>query len=854
MKNLVIGLLAHVDAGKTTLAEAILYKSGAIKNLGRVDYKNTLLDNYILERNRGITIFSKQAIMPYKNNSFTILDTPGHIDFSTEMERTLQILDYAILVISGTEGIQSHSETLWKLLEQYNIPTFIYINKMDLVTFSKDEILEKIKSGFNTNCIDFDKKGSYEFYENVASCSENLIEQFLTTEKIDDTSISTLIQNRTIFPCYFGSALKLDNIENFIDEINLYTQQNKLKDLFGAKVFKITRDEQNIKLVHFKITSGCLKVKDVITNVNANGENITSKINQIRLYNGEKYTQLDLATQGMVVCVTGLNDVNAGDGIGIEAIATNPTIKPILKYKVNFSKEEHPNVMFAKLKILQEEDPQLHITWDEHLQEIHVDIMGEIQKEIFVHMVKERFDVNITLTEGSILYKETITNTVIGRGHFEPLRHYAEVHFLLEPSKVGSGLIFKNTCSQDVLSNTWQKLILSYIKDKVHLGVLTGSPLTDCKITLITGKSHKKHTETTDFMQASSRAIRQGLKKADSVLLEPWYSFVLEIPTEFTGRAMTDLTQMNSEFSSPEINGELSIIKGIAPVLLMQDYNLKMNNYTKGKGRINYTVSGYYPCHNSEDVIQNKAYNSDSDINNIADSIFCANGSGYSVKWNEADDYMHLESYLPNEKQELTPISITRQIQRTKDNILLDKELMAIFEKTYGPIKRDVKSALETKKSPIIDKPFVNQNIQAKENYLLVDGYNVIFAWDNLKKLSETSLEFARDELIRILSNYQGFIKCKIIIVFDAYKVKGNKGEIETFDNITVVYTKEAETADMYIEKVTKELGKLYNVRVATSDNVEQIIVLGHGALRLSARALQEEVLQVEKAIKEFLE
>ena len=855
MKQLVMGILAHVDSGKTTLSEALLYSSGNIKTLGRVDHKSTLLDSYMLERERGITIFSKQAILTLPNEQYTLLDTPGHVDFSPEMERTLQVLDYAILVISGTSGMQSHTETLWRLLKKHKIPTFIFVNKMDLSLQGKDVVLNQLKKHLSQSCVDFSQgQPTDTFMENIATCDENLLATFLETDNITDTDITTSIKNRLVFPCFFGSALKLDGIEEFLNALQQYTITETYKEDFGAKIFKISRDTQGNRLTYLKITGGSLKVREVITGTQADGVAWFEKINQIRVYSGEKHQTVDIASQGMVVAVVGPVKTQIGQGLGTEKEAKEPVLEPILTYRVILPETEAANTVYTKFQILEEEEPQLHLVWDETLQEIHLQLMGEIQLEIIKHLMQERFGLDLRFDQGSILYKETISNTVIGRGHFEPLRHYAEVHLLLEPAEQGTGTHFSSTCPDDTLAKAWQRLVLTYLYCKNHVGVLTGSPITDCKITLITGKADKKHTDGGDFAQATYRAVRQGLKKANTVLLEPWYDIRLELPLANVGRAMADLERMHGVFSLPETTGDEAVLTGIAPVVLFRDYQIELNNYTHGKGKLFCSLHGYMPCHNTSQVVADINYNSETDINNPSTSIFCSHGAGYSVQWDESDSKMHLESFLPGEpKQEEILVPITRQAMQTYGNSLVhDKELLSIFENTYGTVKRDLYTSLDTNKTKTPLSSMYNLK-EKTEEYLLVDGYNIIFAWENLKTLAQDDLNLAREKLIQILSNYQGFKQCNVILVFDAYKVKGNVGDIEKVNNITVVYTKEAETADMYIEKVTREIGRKYIVRVATSDSVEQLIIFGYGAYRVSANAFYQEVKQVEDAIKEFL-
>lgn len=849
MKRLVMGILAHVDSGKTTLSESILYRAGEIRKIGRVDHGDAFLDNNEIERDRGITIFSKQAVFSLKSGDFTLMDTPGHIDFSTEMERTLQILDYAILVISGTDGVQNHTETLWKLLIRYNIPTFIFVNKMDISEYERDELIAELCDRLDGGCIDFTKNhSSVEFIEAAAVCDETLMERFDKDEPLSDADLAEAIAKRRIFPCYFGSALKNDGVEEFTEAIEKYTKQINFPDKFGAKIFKITEDEQGKRLTHMKITGGSLKIKTLLKD--SKGEDWAEKVNSIRIYSGAKYKLSEEAMAGEVCAVTGLTHTYSGEGLGFEADSQPPVLEPVLTYRVEIMDNLDTHEALARLRRLEQEDPELHVLWNEQLREIHIQLMGEVQLDILKRIISERFGMEVEFSRGSIAYKETIAETVEGVGHYEPLRHYAEVHLLLEPSERGSGLTFATDCSEDILDRNWQRLILTHLEEKKHIGVLTGSPITDMKITLIAGRAHQKHTEGGDFRQATYRAVRHGLKSTKSVLLEPWYDFKLEVPTENVGRAMTDITQMGGSFSSPIAKGEMSVIEGSAPVSELRDYNV--TEYTRGRGRISCIVKGYEPCHNEDEVIEEIGYNSDADLENTADSVFCSHGAGYNVKWDEVTSHMHLEAWQPPSEDEEEPEIIARQVKEYMDSIAEDKELVRIFESTYGKINSRPKYALETKKTPT-QKKYKAKPLPDGPEYLLVDGYNIIFAWDELKNIAEKDIDAARNRLIDILCNYRGFKQCELILVFDAYKVKGNVREIETVNNISVVYTKEAETADMYIEKVTRELGKKHRVRVATSDNLEQIIILGNGAYRMSAAELLEDVRRVDKAIQDYI-
>ena len=855
MKKIVVGILAHVDSGKTTLSEAMLYLSGTISKLGRVDSKNSFLDTFSLERSRGITIFSKQALLKYKDTDITLIDTPGHVDFSAETERTLQVLDYAILVISATDGVQSHTQTLWKLLAKYNVPCFIFVNKTDLDGADRDVALCQLKTKLSDNCVDFNLPDD-ELNENIALCDETLLEKY-ENDALDKFDVASAVKNRKIFPCMFGSALKLDGVDVFMDLLNDYTEMPAYGTDFGAKVYKISEDKGQ-RLTMMKITGGSLKVKEVLkSEKNINAE----KVNQIRLYSGEKFTAVDEAQAGTVCAVTGITFTNSGDGLGTEDNSSMPVLTPVLTYTVNVPDGTDAHTVLSNMKILEGEDPQLKVEWNERYSEIHVKLMGDIQLEVLQTLFADRFGVDISFGKGSIIYKETIEEAVEGVGHFEPLRHYAEVHLLLKPGKRGSGLVFKTECKEDVLDKNWQRLILTHLYEKTHIGVLTGSPITDMEIILKSGKAHPKHTEGGDFRQATYRAVRQGLRSAKSVLLEPYYDFTLEVPTENVGRAMSDIQFMHGTFNPPENDGENSVFTGSAPVSTMYDYARDVRMYTHGKGKLVCALKGYEPCHNSDEVIAEFGYDPDSDTDNTCDSVFCSKGSGYTVKWDEVKSHMHLPSILSTPKSEYAQTFSKSRVSSyadKKDLFALDKELMEIFEQTYGPIKNKNPnnshfSFTEKAKSPNPKKLPKVPKYEGPE-YLLVDGYNVIFAWDNLNKLAESSIDGARNALINILCNYQGYKKCEVIVVFDAYKVKGNHREIEKVNNITVVYTKEAETADMYIEKASLDLAKKHKVRVVTSDALEQVIILGNGALRVSSREFQAEVSAAEQTIRNIIE
>ncbi len=859
MKRIVVGILAHVDSGKTTLSEALLYQSGNINKLGRVDHRDSFLDTFSLERDRGITIFSKQAVLKYKDTEFTLLDTPGHVDFSAETERTLQVLDYAVLVISATDGIQSHTQTLWKLLSKYNVPCFIFINKMDLDNADKERVISELKTKFSDGCVDFGSNDKDEFYENIALCDEALLNQYYETETVKTDDIINCIKDRKIFPCLFGSALKLTGVNAFLDCMYNYTEMPQYGSAFAGKVYKISEDKGQ-RLTFLKITGGNLKVKEILqSDKNKNSE----KINQIRIYSGKKFTAVDTASAGTICAVTGITFTKPGDGLGIENSTGLPVLESVLTYKLNLPADVDVHTALEKMRILENEDPQLKVVWNERLGEINVQLMGDIQLEILQAIIRDRFGIQASFGKGNIIYKETISDTIEGVGHFEPLRHYAEVHLLLKPLKRDSGVVFKTNCKEDLLDKNWQRLILTHLYEKTHIGVLTGSPITDMEITLVSGRAHAKHTEGGDFRQATYRAARQGLRSANSVLLEPVYEFTLEVPTENIGRAMMDIQRMSGSFNPPETVGDSSVINGTAPVSTMYDYARDVMQYTHGKGKLMCALRGYEPCHNADEVIADIGYDCDADTDNPCDSVFCSHGAGYTVKWNEIKSHMHLPSALSTPKSDYVPsISKTEFLKcKDKDNLFaLDKELMQIFEQTYGPIKN--RSANQNHFTFTQKAESKNENKKYKSSrparydgteYLLVDGYNVIFAWDSLKELSKDNVEGARNALINILCNYQGYKKCEVILVFDAYKVKGSSREVEKVNNINIVYTKEAETADMYIEKVSHKLAKNNKVRVVTSDALEQLIILGNGALRVSSREFLCEIQQAEEDIRNII-
>ena len=840
-KRLVIGILAHVDAGKTTLAESILYTSGSIRKLGRVDHGDAFLDTFALERSRGITIFSKQAELQLNDLSITLLDTPGHVDFSAEMERTLQVLDYAILVISGADGVQGHVKTLWRLLRQYNIPVFLFINKMDQDGTDRTVLLEELNQKLEERCVDF---GADEdtFYDALAMCDEELMEAYLDDGVIERDTIATAIKKRKVYPCFFGSALKIDGVEELLRGIEIYAKIPCYGDAFGARVYKISRDDQGNRLTHMKVTGGVLKVKMPLET----GE----KVDQVRVYSGAGFQSAQEVGAGGICAVTGLNNTRSGEGLGIEVEGMEPMLEPVLTYQIELPEGTNVHDMFLKLKQLEEEEPQLQIVWDDHSGEIHAKVMGEIQIEILKSMINDRFHVDVTFGTGSIVYKETIENTVEGVGHYEPLRHYAEVHLLLEPGKPGSGLVFDTLCSEDLLDRNWQRLILTHLYEKKHLGVLTGSEITDMKISLVGGRSHTKHTEGGDFRQSTYREVRQGLRQAKSILLEPVYEFTLEIPSDKVGRAMTDIQNMKGTFEAPTMEGDMAIITGFAPVVNMREYASEVLAYTKGMGHLTCTLKGYEPCHNAEEVIENLGYDPEADLDNPTGSVFCSHGAGFNVPWDEVHDYMHVEGYLNKkvveEAEEMIPVN-----PRPAPSLGFseDKELQQIFEKTYGPVKRR-----EWRPSVIQETVERKQEKKPQESYLLVDGYNIIFAWDELNDLAQINITSARNALMDILSNYQGYKKDTLILVFDAYKVQGNPGQVYKYHNIYVVYTKEAETADQYIEKTVHRMNRKYDVTVATSDALEQVIILGQGAKRLSAQGLKDEVEQACREIREILQ
>lgn len=853
MNRLVIGMTAHVDSGKTTLSEAMLYTAGELRRLGRVDHGNTFLDTDPIERSRGITVFSKQAVLETARFQITLLDTPGHVDFSAETERALRVMDYAVLVISGTDGVQSHTETLWRLLKRYNIPTFIFVNKMDISFLKESSHINELKRKLSPGCIDFNAcREKSDLDEELAECSEELMNEYLENGVIQGKMIPGAIRRREVFPVIFGSALKLNGIQELLNVINTFSVQPEPSPEFGAIIYKITTDQQGNRLTHMKITGGSLKVK---AQLECGGKQ--EKVNQIRIYSGAKFTTVDEAPAGTLCAVTGLSAGSAGEGLGFESSCPAPLLEPVMTYRMQLPHGTDIPSTLAKLHELSDEDPMLRIVWNEQLKEIHVQLMGEIQLEVLTSVIRDRFGLEVQFDQGSIAYKETIAAPVEGVGHYEPLRHYAEVHLLLEPGERGSGLQFFTDCRKDDLDINWQRLILTHLEEKTHVGVLTGSPITDMKITVVAGKAHIKHTEGGDFRQATYRAVRQGLRSTESVLLEPWYDFTLTVPQECTGRAMTDLQRMSGELQPPNSTDGETEFTGSAPVSELRGYQSEVNSYTRGKGRLVCIPGGYRPCHNADEVIAEIGYDCDADTENSADSVFCSHGAGVLVPWNEAPARMHVDSGLrfgENDREEKEQVVTPQMVNTYKQRVAADKELMEIFERTYGKIKRDERSAMRTeKRPPALKTPKLPLPPKGPE-YLLVDGYNIIFGWEELNRLAKENLELARSRLINILCNYQGFRRCNLILVFDAYRVKGNHREIEKEHGITVVYTKEAETADMYIEKTAHELGKGHRVRVATSDNVEQIIIMGSGAIRVSATEFLAEVNEVEEAIRKVIE
>lgn len=904
MSKTVLGILAHVDAGKTTLSESILYLTGSIRKLGRVDNKDAFLDTYSLERERGITIFSKQAEIEMRGRSYTLLDTPGHVDFSAEMERTLQVLDYAVLVISGADGVQGHTQTLWRLLARYEVPTFIFVNKMDQNGTDRMALMEEIRQRLGDSCIDFSEEADAR-NENLAMCDEKVLETYLEKGTVTDEQVRRMITGRKVFPCFFGSALKLTGVQELLAGIAKWTEEKQYPETFGARVFKIARDAQGGRLTYMKITGGSLKVKaqlrghilrrqeaggeaeDTLSGKDASAGEWEEKVNQIRIYNGTKFETVDAASAGTVCAVTGLTQTQAGDGLGAEDEQVVPLLEPVLTYRVELPEGSDLHKVLHQLRQLEEEEPELHIVWDDISGQVLVQLMGEIQTEILQQMIHERFGLEVKFGTGQIVYKETIAAPVEGVGHFEPLRHYAEVHLLMEPLEAGSGLVFDTVCNENMLDRNWQRLILTHLEEKVHRGVLMGAPITDMRITLIAGRAHQKHTEGGDFRQATYRAVRQGLQKAESVLLEPYYRFRLELPQRLVGHAMTDIEKMSGRFELGENEGETAVLTGMAPVSEMREYQKDVAAYTGGTGRLFCTMAGYYPCHNTEEVLAVSAYDPERDLANPTGSVFCAHGAGFVVPWYEVEDYMHLEGAgLDGEtagaEDEDTVMTAKAKAARSRNiapSLADDKELEAIFVRTYGEIKRRKPQKERTFRGADTSYSEVSgssgkmtggvsdssgkgswrgekkqqenrRQATAQESYLLVDGYNIIFAWEDLHELSEHSMDAARNKLMETLSNYQGYTSQRVILVFDAYKVEGFPGEVTKWHNIDVVFTKEAETADQYIEKTAHAIGRKYKVTVATSDGLEQVIIRSQGCLLMSARELRQEIERIKVEIR----
>lgn len=852
-RSIVLGVLAHVDSGKTTLSEAMLYRAGVIRKLGRVDHRDAFLDTDALERARGITIFSKQALLDAGQTHITLLDTPGHVDFSAEAERTLQVLDYAVLVISGPGGVQSHTETLWQLLRRYRIPTFVFINKMDLPGPTRAELLEQLNRRLGEGFVDFGADPAARD-EALALCDERLMDAWLEQGALEDGQILPAIARRHVFPCWFGSALRLDGVDPLLEGLDRFTRPAPALSAFGAAVFKVSQDEQGARLTWLRVTGGELKVKDLLSGEGPEGP-WAEKANQLRLYSGTKYTLAERVGPGQVCAVTGLTQCRPGQGLGAQRDSEPPALEPVLSYQVLLPEGTDAHAALDKLRRLEQEDPQLHVVWNETLGQIHLQLMGEIQLEVLRTLLAQRFGLEVSFGPGGILYKETITEPIEGVGHYEPLRHYAEVHLKLEPLPPGSGMQYAADCREEVLDKNWQRLVLTHLEEKQHLGVLTGAPLTDMKITLIAGRAHLKHTEGGDFRQATYRAVRQGLMMGKSQLLEPWYSFRLEVPAENIGRAITDIQRREGTFDPPETGLETAVLTGTAPVATLRDYPVELAGYTHGRGRISLTPVGYRPCHNAAQVIAESGYQPQHDLDNPADSVFCAHGAGFVVSWADVRSHMHVDSGWGKSQRpaDAAPAPSPRRAAAYRATLEEDAELMKIFERTYGPIKRDPLAAFRPVKKT--ERPdFAAQSWTIAPEYLLVDGYNLIFAWEELSALAKQSLDAARTRLADILCNYQGYKKCVVILVFDAYRVPGSPGAIEQYHNIHIVYTKEAETADMYIERVTHEIGKQRRVRVVTSDGAEQIIILGHGALRVSSRLFQQEVEEVEREIRALLQ
>ena len=829
--NIVLGILAHVDAGKTTLSEAMLYLSGKLKKLGRVDHRDSFLDNNSLERARGITIFSKQAVMPLGEMTVTLLDTPGHVDFSAEAERSLQVLDYAVLVISGTDGVQAHTETLWKLLERYNVPVFIFVTKMDLPGCDRQEIMDGLRTRLSERCVDFSAEGE-ALFESAAMCSEEAMDEYIETGSIGTKRMRDMLRRREIFPCCFGSGLRTEGVAEFLDMLELYARPGDYGEDFSARVYKIARDAQGNRMTFMKVTGGALRVRSLMKYADRDGNAFEEKISQLRIYSGAKYDTAETVLPGQICAALGLTGTYPGQGLGAAGDFAEPLLEPVMSYRVILPPQSDPAVLLPKLMQLDQEDPQLHIVWNERTREISVQLMGRVQAEIFRSLVKERFDTDITLDTGRIMYRETIKDTVEGVGHFEPLRHYAEVHLLLEPLPRGSGIELSSSCPEDELDRSWQRLILTHLAEKQHIGVLTGSPVTDIRFTLAAGRAHIKHTEGGDFRQATYRAVRQGLMQAESVLLEPWYSFVLEVPAEQIGRAISDVRAMNGEIDSPEDAGGMMRLEGAAPVAGMNEYMQELLAYTHGRGRLSLTPGGYRPCRDQQKIADAIGYEPERDTDNPADSVFCSHGAGVNIPWDQVKDYMHLESCLKPPVEETAPAAAPRYRSLSID----DRELEAIMEREFGKIKRPQYSARQVNAAasePVFEK---------KPEFIIVDGYNLIFAWDELKKLAADRLDLARGRLMDMLSNYCGFTKAKLVLVFDGFRTPGNPGSREDYHNINVAFTKDGETGDAYIERLADEIGKNYSVRVVTSDNLIRLSALRSGVLRCSSGEFKNEV------------
>lgn len=854
MRNITVGILAHVDSGKTTLSEALLYTTGSIRKQGRVDHADCFLDTHSLERRRGITIFSKQARLIANDTEITLLDTPGHVDFSAETERTLSVLDAAILVVSGTEGVQSHTETLWTLLKKHSVPTFVFVNKMDVPSADRETLMSGIRKRLSPSCVEADRMLSSE---DAAVCSEELMEKYLLSGVLSEDDIAFAVSNGLVFPCYFGSALKLYGIEQLLYGITRFVREKNYPSDFGARIYKITRDENEKRLCHIKVTGGTLSVRDTLSGTTSDGEAWEEKIDGIRLYSGTKYESVTSVCAGTVCAVTGLTKAMSGDSLGFEGELPVPILEPVFNYRIILPADADAYTVFSKLKLLEEEEPQLRISYDKAKKEIKLLIMGQVQLEIIKDIIAERFGYEVDFDAGSVIYRETVKSITEGVGHYEPLRHYSEVHLIIEPAERGSGVSFCTDCSTDELARSWQNLVLTHLEEKVHMGVLTGSPITDIKITLVAGRAHKKHTEGGDFREATYRAVRHGLMRAQNVLLEPYYNYEIRIPDTLVGRVMTDMQRLGATVGQPDSFDGMSTVSGSAPASGIRHYGLELADFSHGKGTIVCTFKGYEECHDAEKIISDIGYDPESDLENPCDSVFCANGAGFLVKWNDVESYMHIDSVLGrNTHAEEEKMELRRRAENYLASVADDDELMRIFERTYGPIKRkEAGGRIRSEVSPSAQKQKKQKaTVFDGENYLLVDGYNIIFAWDELKSFAKSSLDLARSTLITRLCNYQGFCGDNIILVFDAYKVRKNPGTVEEYRNISVVYTKEAETADAYIERVSKELSKKHRVRVATSDGPEQLIILGNGALRVPAAAFHKELLDAESAIREMIE